>query len=93
MTTTIENHVESSNIPKLDPEVMKRFRAMNSRQFVKYLVDGGNHQAEIKYYLTKAMHPDYVNQVLNWVTEELWFNQNKLMEIRKGPLKISYPSH
>ncbi|MFA5259008.1 MAG: hypothetical protein WC979_08805 [Candidatus Pacearchaeota archaeon] len=95
MTNTIENNVEASlkdlDIQNgLDPEIMKQFRDMNSREFVQYLIEGGNHQAEIRHYLTKSMHPNYVNSVLLTLTEELWFNQNRLKKIRAGPLNMFY---
>jgi len=95
MTNTIENNVEASlkdlDIQNgLDPEIMKQFRDMNSREFVQYLIEGENHQAEIRHYLTKSMHPNYVNSVLLTLTEELWFNQNRLKKIRAGPLNMFY---
>jgi hypothetical protein len=65
---------------------------MNSREFARYLIDGGNHQAEIDYFLTKSMHPDYVNNVLSIVTEELWFNWPRLREVRQGALRRFYPN-
>jgi hypothetical protein len=91
MIISIENFCECDK-NNLDPEIIKRFKNMSSREFVDYLINDGNHQKEITYFLTKSMHPDYVNQVLNRVTEELWFNQSRLGEIRKGPLKIFYSS-
>jgi len=97
MTNTIENNVEASlkdlDIQNgLDPEVMKRFRNMNYMEFVRYLIEGENHEAEIKHYLTKSMHPNYVNSVLLTLTEELWFKPDKLKQIREGPLRMFYPS-
>ena len=91
MITSIENFCECEQ-DSLNLEIIKKFKNMSSREFVDYLIANGNHQKEITYFLTKSMHPDYVNQILNRVTEELWFNQNRLGEIRNGPLKMFYHS-
>lgn len=70
MTTNIENHVEISDMIKLDSEVIKKFMAMDSRQFAEYLIDGGNHQQEIEYYLRKIVDQNYANEVLENIREK-----------------------
>lgn len=93
MTTTIENHVNEYEKDSLNSQVIKKFRDMNSREFAQYLIDGGNNQKEIEHYLTRIVDQNYANQVLERVTEELWFNQDKLREIRKSTLKFFYHSN
>ncbi|VVB78052.1 Uncharacterised protein [uncultured archaeon] len=91
MFDPIKNSVCESCKNNLDKKILKELYDMNSREFAFYLISGGNHQAEIQYHLSRDLPQDYINRVLEIVTEELWFNQKKLGEIRSGPLKKFYP--
>lgn len=69
MLTDIENHVCEGCGDNLDTEILERFWKMNSREFVDYLANGGNHLAEIEYHLTRRVDERYANEVLNEIRE------------------------